>query len=463
MGRDAQGVGSVVQMHWGHRRAISTKFVGAGVLVTVTTLVLPVGSLSAREISPAPDALEVPSPTPSTTPGDVLRDVPDGGETAITDLSEALRSATPEEIEERRAEIAKRLAEAGSAQELARRTEAEATAALAKLDTELAAAQERVVTSRAKVATAMATQEQAEEKYSEAKEQAVSAEAQLRRAAVDLFINPPQADSVRAALSGTVEEEMVSTGLLVGRADTRRELSDQADAARDAAARAKRAADRASEAADVARTEAEQSAEDLADQLALRNAQLEKTREDLALMEAEVSDLQLTDSVLATRLALNGLSDSGSVTAVQGPDGNWVPIAQGLPTRADMVTIPGTSMSVHNLIAPNVYRMVVAAFSDGVVLAGSAYRDPLRQIQLRASHCGSSYAALFTAPSSSCSPPTARPGQSMHERGLAIDFTEGGSVLTRSSASFKWLSEHAAEYGFYNLPSEAWHWSVNGH
>ena len=66
-------------------------------------------------------------------------------------------------------------------------------------------------------------------------------------------------------------------------------------------------------------------------------------------------------------------------------------------------------------------------------------------------------------PSSSCSPPTARPGQSMHERGLAIDFTEGGRVLNRTSASFLWLSENAADFGFFNLPSEAWHWSVNGH
>ena len=27
----------------------------------------------------------------------------------------------------------------------------------------------------------------------------------------------------------------------------------------------------------------------------------------------------------------------------------------------------------------------------------------------------------------------------------------------------QWLNAHGATYGFYNLPSEPWHWSVNGH
>lgn len=59
-------------------------------------------------------------------------------------------------------------------------------------------------------------------------------------------------------------------------------------------------------------------------------------------------------------------------------------------------------------------------------------------------------------------PPTARPGQSMHERGLAVDFTSGGGTLTRGSAAFAWMKANAGQYGFYNLPSEPWHWSTNG-
>jgi LAS superfamily LD-carboxypeptidase LdcB len=68
-------------------------------------------------------------------------------------------------------------------------------------------------------------------------------------------------------------------------------------------------------------------------------------------------------------------------------------------------------------------------------------------------------------PASQCSPPTAIPGTSEHERGLAIDFRCNGQSIgqrARSNPCFVWLSRHAAEYGFYNLPSEAWHWSTTG-
>jgi LAS superfamily LD-carboxypeptidase LdcB len=50
----------------------------------------------------------------------------------------------------------------------------------------------------------------------------------------------------------------------------------------------------------------------------------------------------------------------------------------------------------------------------------------------------------------------------MHEQGLAIDFTQGGSTLNRGSNGYQWLRAHAGGYGFYNLPSEPWHWSTTG-
>ncbi|MCZ7628158.1 MAG: D-alanyl-D-alanine carboxypeptidase family protein [Microthrixaceae bacterium] len=389
-------------------------------------------------------------------------DHPDGGERIADPVDEAVRDATPGELRRRRAEVAERLEEAGSAAELARRTESEAARALAELDAALVVAQEAVASSALEVEEANAAVDVAEARSAKADRRARQAEEDLGNAAVDMFINPPQAASVQAALSGTIEQEMASTGLLVGRAESRRVLSLRRDRARAAATRAERAAQKAARDADTARAAAERAASELSAQLELRSEELRRIREDLALLEAEVADLELTDLVLETRLALDGLSQSGSVAAVRGPDGKWVTVTDGLPTRADMVQIGDTGVWVHNLVAANVTAMFLEALSDGVVLAGSAHRDSTRQIQLRASHCGTSYEALFLVPASSCSPPTARPGQSMHERGLAIDFTEGGRVLSRSSASFVWLSENAADFGFFNLPSEAWHWSVNG-
>jgi LAS superfamily LD-carboxypeptidase LdcB len=107
--------------------------------------------------------------------------------------------------------------------------------------------------------------------------------------------------------------------------------------------------------------------------------------------------------------------------------------------------------------------MLAAAEADGIVLSGGGYRSPAEQIAVRRANCGTSYYAIYQMPPSQCSPPTAIPGTSMHEQGLAIDFTYGGSIISsRSSPAFQWLAAHASTYGFFNLPSEPWHWSVNG-
>ena len=117
---------------------------------------------------------------------------------------------------------------------------------------------------------------------------------------------------------------------------------------------------------------------------------------------------------------------------------------------------------VDNSIAGNLQALLSAAAAAGITFGGGGFRDPAQQIALRQAHCGSSNYSVYDAPATSCSPPTARPGQSMHERGLAVDFTVGGATLTRGSAGFAWMQAHAGQYGFYNLPSEPWHWSVNG-
>lgn len=394
---------------------------------------------------------------------------PASGDAATADHADAgerqadlLAPATPEEIEERRAGIAARIAEAGGAAELARRTELEAAAAIEELDTQLADRQAEVAAATEASADAAAVSAEAGGAEQAAKQAAREADRRLQEAAVDMFINPPQADGMRAALTGTVEEELASSGLLAGRAEGRSLLVRRAERARAAATKASKVADDAAAASRDAEAAAEEAVAAVEADLEARNSELLRIRSDLAALVAELGSLQLTDTVLASRLYLDALAGAGSATAVLQPDGTWKPVVQGLPTQADMRLVPGTTMWVHHLVFDAVTAMVMAAAADGVTLGGSAFRDTQRQIELRRSHCGASFDAIFNAPSSSCAPPTARPGMSMHERGLALDLTEGGSTLTRSSAAFAWLSEHAAEYGFFNLPSEPWHWSVNG-
>ena len=45
---------------------------------------------------------------------------------------------------------------------------------------------------------------------------------------------------------------------------------------------------------------------------------------------------------------------------------------------------------------------------------------------------------------------------------MAVDFTVNGGVLRRGTAAFQWMAQNAGKYGFYNLPSEPWHWSSDG-
>ena len=107
--------------------------------------------------------------------------------------------------------------------------------------------------------------------------------------------------------------------------------------------------------------------------------------------------------------------------------------------------------------------MLAAAAADGLVLGGTGYRDPAQQIELRKQHCGTGYYEIYEMPPFLCVPPTAIPGSSMHEQGLAVDFTwKGKSLSGQDNPAFVWLATNAVQYGFYNLPSEPWHWSISG-
>lgn len=137
--------------------------------------------------------------------------------------------------------------------------------------------------------------------------------------------------------------------------------------------------------------------------------------------------------------------------------------------RADIVQLqffeadgtgPVFQIQVHKDIEEQTRGLFELAFSQGINLGGWGYRTTDRQILLRESHCGSSSYDIWLRPANQCSPPTARPGFSLHEQGRAIDFQwNGGSIGSRSGAPFQWLAANAPQFGFVNLPSEPWHWS----
>ena len=122
-----------------------------------------------------------------------------------------------------------------------------------------------------------------------------------------------------------------------------------------------------------------------------------------------------------------------------------------------LATVGGITVAAQ--IAGQLQALLTAARTGGLNLTGGGYRSATQQITLRQAHCGASYYAIYQMSAGSCHPPTAPPGQSMHEVGLAIDFSSCGS---HSTACYQWLSANASRFGFFNLPSEPWHWSING-
>ena len=128
--------------------------------------------------------------------------------------------------------------------------------------------------------------------------------------------------------------------------------------------------------------------------------------------------------------------------------------------KSELTSVWG--IRVHESIADKLLALLKHASRDGIRLGGGGYRSLDSQVALRRAHCGTSSWAVYSKPSYQCRPPTARPGASMHERGLAVDFTQNGRALWSNTSGYRWLKRHAAKYGFRNLPSEPWHWSVNG-
>jgi hypothetical protein len=123
----------------------------------------------------------------------------------------------------------------------------------------------------------------------------------------------------------------------------------------------------------------------------------------------------------------------------------------------ELVQVGTTKMSKR--FAARWVPMAREAAAQGVVLSGGAWRSNATQVQLRIAHgCGGSRVY-----DSSCkgTPPTAVPGRSRHETGDAIDVNLSGPG-GRSSPEYRWLAANASRYGIYNLPSEPWHWSIDG-
>lgn len=268
----------------------------------------------------------------------------------------------------------------------------------------------------------------------------------MAEVAVAAYVRPPDADVLAKVLGGavTTSEDLTAEVLFTAKADYDGAVRDSLDVSRalaveqvrrdedDAALVAERATRSADALAGVQqRRDAHRAAfEQVSTARTLLDQQLPTLREDLdRTIEEAWGDLEL--------LAGIGVTD--------------VPV----------VDVEG--IRVHVAIAPRLQALLDAARADGIDLRGWGYRTTEQQIALRRSNCGPLPEDVYLKPAEACSPPTARPGSSMHERGLAVDFNFAGrSISSQDSPAYQWLAANAQVFGFQNLPSEPWHWSTNG-
>jgi hypothetical protein len=339
---------------------------------------------------------------------------------------------------------------------------AEIEAALAAVQTEVVG--QRVVVTQTSDALANAEAAVAESKaqIEDLEQRSKKLEAEVEQIIVESYINPPIDHALDAFEADTLTQAAVKTGLveIQSAADTAKleQLDETTEQLEDERETNEELADEAQ----VRKDEADAAMTELDASLGTQTALAEEVETALDAKKAKADELAASDVELSRQLdAERAALASALADATAAPPASGIqPAPGGLAT----VSCPaGGSITVAGSIASSLQSLLDASYADGVMLCGGGYRDPQQQIELRKAHCGTSYYAIYEMPSSQCSPPTAQPGSSMHEQGLAVDFTcDGGGSVSSGSSCFAWLSANAASYGLYNLPSEPWHWSTNG-
>jgi len=269
----------------------------------------------------------------------------------------------------------------------------------------------------------------------------------MAEVAVAAYVRPPDADSMSSVLGGAAvsNDDLTADVLLDVKADHDAVVRDDLEVSRAVAVERLEVA-RRDEARAVARADTARGA------LARAERRRDLHREALAQVAAARVELEAALPALRADMDRTIEETWGALDALAagpGVDGSAIVVVDGI--------------RIHAAIAPKLQALLAAARADGVPLGGWGHRSTAQQVELRRKHCGPTPEDIWLKPSSQCSPPTARPGASMHERGLAVDFHLGGrAISTRESPGYQWLAENAAAFGFFNLPSEPWHWSVNG-
>jgi hypothetical protein len=375
----------------------------------------------------------------------------------------------PKSARERRTEVRQKKGEVTVEVNALKARNAEVQSALQKLEANVAAQAAQLQEAERAAAAAA-------EDVIEAEAAVTAAEARLaaeNRAAdqfvAEAYMHPPSDNAFDAFAADSISDATVKQVLIDYQSDSDADVFDQLQGAHEdleyerankisvSAEAEQRKLTAADELAQLQAAQAQQASFAAEAEAALDRKLVEA--DNLASMDAELSrQISAEQAAMARQLAAaRRAGGGGEGSAVVGSIG-------AVPGGTDTVMCPtGDLITVAGDIAGSVQGLLDDAGDAGLGLCGWGYRSGDRQIELRQAHCGTSDYAVWNMPSWMCSPPTARPGFSMHERGLAIDFTcSGAGIGSHGSPCFKFLASRAKRYGLYNLPSEPWHWSTTG-
>jgi len=380
---------------------------------------------------------------------------------AVVSLVPAASSAAPgapRDAREERERVRQQRADNAAQLDVLRAENADVEAALADLQANVAGQEAALSDAQQAAAAAEAELAAARRREEETQTEIDGLHQTLSQVAIEAYINAGSLDDATAVLhTDDIETAVQRRELVHLRAGQYQVVLDRLATLSEDLAIARGQAEDASAAAAQYQSE-------VADRLhqveAARDQQAQVAAQVDARIEhalGEAANLEALDAQLAAQIAAEQAAIAARNRRASGPAGT----ASSPVGNISLTTVRGITVATE--IADQLEAMLAAAEADGIVFGGGGYRSSDSQIALRQAHCGSSDYAIYEMSPSSCSPPTARPGQSMHERGLAIDFTYQGRVISsRSSPGYQWLAAHAGSYGFYNLPSEPWHWSTNG-
>ena len=353
-------------------------------------------------------------------------------------------------------------------------SKAQVLAALNTLNENVRGQQATLSEARRQAETSAAEAAQAEKDAAQTTRELDALRARVAKYAVKAYVDPPGEELMRRFEAASAQEDATRNAFLnmQSRGD-----SDVIDQLRSTKARLEDELARAQAAkasAESHAAEAEGALQSLTAAQSQQQAFAAQVRQRLDDRLSDAAYLSKLDASFGASIAAEEAALANAVIGIPSSGGSGGPPSNGSGSTTT-TTPPGSGgsnvvphpplttvngITVASSIASDLRAMMAAASSAGYNLGGYGYRDINVQIQLRRQNCGSSDYAIWQMPADSCSPPTARPGLSWHEQGLAIDFQSNGSFInSRSNPAFGWLAANAGRFGFTNLPSEPWHWS----